>query len=142
MTPLRQRMIGELALHLKSPKTIEPYVTAIVQLAAYYGRWPEGICVEEIRDWLHDLINQRKAARAIVACRTAALGGQREWCDGCGFQRYLYHSCRNRHCPKRQSDRRKTTQRRGELSVTQQYLSLATVGGRGCQVLRTCANRA
>ena len=35
---------------------------------------------------------------AIRACRTAVLGGHREWCDGCGFERYLYHSCRNRHC--------------------------------------------
>jgi len=46
---------------------------------------------------------QRKVARAIVRCRTAALGGHREWCQRCGFQRYLYHSCRNRHCPKCQS---------------------------------------
>jgi hypothetical protein len=46
---------------------------------------------------------QRKVARAIVRCRTAALGGHREWCQRCGYQRYLYHSCRNRHCPKCQS---------------------------------------
>ncbi len=32
---------------------------------------------------------QRKAVRAIIQCRTAALGGHREWCDGCGFERYL-----------------------------------------------------
>jgi uncharacterized protein (UPF0212 family) len=47
--------------------------------------------------------NQRKALRAIIRCRTAALGGHREWCDSCGFERYVYHSCRNRHCPKCQS---------------------------------------
>jgi hypothetical protein len=46
---------------------------------------------------------QRKVSRAIVRCRTAALGGHREWCQCCGYQRYLYHSCRNRHCPKCQS---------------------------------------
>jgi hypothetical protein len=39
-----------------------------------------------------------KAMAAIRACGTALLGGHREWCDGCGFERYLYHSCRNRHC--------------------------------------------
>jgi hypothetical protein len=44
-----------------------------------------------------------KALAAIRACRTALLGGHREWCDGCGFERYLYHSCRNRHCPKCQT---------------------------------------
>jgi len=40
-----------------------------------------------------------KAWRAIVACRTPALGGHVECCDHCGALRYLYHSCRNRHCP-------------------------------------------
>jgi hypothetical protein len=46
---------------------------------------------------------QRKAVWAITHCRTAALGGHREWCEACGFERYTYHSCRNRHCPKCQS---------------------------------------
>ena len=46
---------------------------------------------------------QRKVVRAIIACRTPALGGHREWCHRCGYERYLYHSCRNRHCPKCQS---------------------------------------
>ena len=42
---------------------------------------------------------QERAWRAIVACRTAALGGQVECCTECGSTRYVYHSCRNRHCP-------------------------------------------
>lgn len=42
---------------------------------------------------------QRAALRAIVACRTAALGGHAEMCDHCGATRVTYHSCRNRHCP-------------------------------------------
>ena len=46
---------------------------------------------------------QRKAIRAITACRTPALGGHRQWCERCGYQRYVYHSCRNRHCPQCQS---------------------------------------
>jgi len=46
---------------------------------------------------------QRKALWAITYCRTAALGGQHEWCEACGFEQYTYHSCRNRHCPKCQS---------------------------------------
>lgn len=36
----------------------------------------------------------------IVACRTAQLGGHAEWCQHCGFERYAYNSCRNRHGPK------------------------------------------
>jgi len=46
---------------------------------------------------------QGKAWRAIVACRTAALGGHVECCDRCGVLRYQYHSCRNRHCPQCQT---------------------------------------
>jgi Putative transposase/Transposase zinc-binding domain len=42
---------------------------------------------------------QAKAWRAIVACRTAALGGQHLACDSCGHSHWQYHSCRNRHCP-------------------------------------------
>ncbi len=37
---------------------------------------------------------------AILACRTAALGGHVEACDDCGVVRVAYNSCRNRHCPK------------------------------------------
>ena len=40
-----------------------------------------------------------KVWRAILACRTAALGGHVEVCDACGTTRHIYHSCRNRHCP-------------------------------------------
>jgi Putative transposase/Transposase zinc-binding domain len=42
---------------------------------------------------------QAKAWRGIVACRTAALGGQLLACDACGHSHWQYHSCRNRHCP-------------------------------------------
>lgn len=44
-------------------------------------------------------VPQAKAWRAIVACRTATLGGHVERCDCCGAARHVYHSCRNRHCP-------------------------------------------
>jgi hypothetical protein len=46
---------------------------------------------------------QHRALRAIEHCRTAALGGEVRQCDACGKQRYVYHSCRNRHCPKCQT---------------------------------------
>ena len=43
---------------------------------------------------------ERRVMGAILACRTAALGGHVEACDGCGLERVAYNSCRNRHCPK------------------------------------------
>ena len=46
---------------------------------------------------------QQRALRAIMACRTAALGGHQETCDHCGAVRVSYNSCRNRHCPKCQT---------------------------------------
>lgn len=42
---------------------------------------------------------QAKAWRAICACRTSALGGQRLACSHCGHSHWHFHSCRNRHCP-------------------------------------------
>jgi hypothetical protein len=58
---------------------------------------------EAFRDQHRLPLRHRKVMRAIVACRTAALGGHRQWCEGCGLERYVYHSCRNRHCPKCQT---------------------------------------
>lgn len=50
---------------------------------------------------------QRKAMRAIGACRTPALGGQRQQCDRCGHEHIQWHSCRNRACPRCQSAARR-----------------------------------
>jgi len=47
--------------------------------------------------------DQHRALNAIEACRTAALGGHAESCPRCGYKRYSYNSCRNRHCPKCQT---------------------------------------
>ena len=41
-----------------------------------------------------------KAAKAILSCRTAALGGHVQVCDGCHASKVSYNSCRNRNCPK------------------------------------------
>jgi hypothetical protein len=49
---------------------------------------------------------QFKVLRAIERCRTAALGGHRDQCVCCGHQAISYNSCRNRHCPKCQTNAR------------------------------------
>jgi hypothetical protein len=49
---------------------------------------------------------QRKVLDAIARCRTAALGGHRDQCMRCGHQAISYNSCRNRHCPKCQTNAR------------------------------------
>jgi hypothetical protein len=66
----------------------------------------------------HDLSKAKaKVWRAILSCRTAALGGHVETCDACGTTRHRYHSCRNRHCPQCQTRAKEAwlTQRRREL---------------------------
>ena len=51
-------------------------------------------------------VHQQKTLRAIEQCRTAALGGHVDVCDGCGNLSISYNSCRNRHCPKCQGHKR------------------------------------
>ena len=51
-------------------------------------------------------IHQQKTLWAIRQCRTAALGGHVDVCDGCGNISISYNSCRNRHCPKCQGHKR------------------------------------
>jgi hypothetical protein len=60
---------------------------------------------------------QLKVLRAIERCRTAALGGHRDQCVRCGHQAISYNSCRNRHCPKCQTNAREKwlSARRREL---------------------------
>jgi hypothetical protein len=49
------------------------------------------------------LPSHRRAMQDIEQCRTEALGGQLYYCAQCDQQRYSYHSCQNRHCPKCQN---------------------------------------
>src|SRR4051812_9580658 len=51
--------------------------------------------------WLH-----LKILTAIVCCRTAALGGHVDSCSQCGHRAISFNSCRNRHCPKCQTNAR------------------------------------
>ena len=45
--------------------------------------------------------NHKRALFAIAACRTEGMGGHLEECDQhCGHFDYVYHSCKNRSCPK------------------------------------------
>jgi hypothetical protein len=46
------------------------------------------------------LPSHRRAMQDILRCRTEAMGGQVFCCNHCGRTHYVYHSCRNRSCPK------------------------------------------
>ena len=49
--------------------------------------------------WLH-----LRVLYAIEYCRTATLGGHLDRCSQCGHEAISYNSCRNRHCPKCQTN--------------------------------------
>lgn len=49
---------------------------------------------------------EAKVLRHVGQCRTSSLGGHRDVCDGCGFEKLSYNSCRDRHCPKCQGTER------------------------------------
>jgi len=60
--------------------------------------------VENNRSWLR--WPHLKVLQAIERCRTAALGGHWDRCDRCGHEAISFNSCRNRHCPKCQTNAR------------------------------------
>ncbi len=47
--------------------------------------------------------DQKRVLTDIAQCRTEALGGLVERCTSCDYEQPVYHSCRNRHCPKCQA---------------------------------------
>ena len=61
--------------------------------------------LEHSRKWIN--WQHRKVLLAITRCRTAALGGHRDRCTGCGHTAISYNSCRNRHCPRCQGNARR-----------------------------------
>lgn len=59
MTPLRQRLIEDLQVRNRSTRTIQCYVRHIRRFAAHFGRSPEELGPEHVRDYQLHLLNQR-----------------------------------------------------------------------------------
>ena len=77
----------------------------------------------------HVRLRQLKAMSAIERCRTASLGAHVLRCTQCEVTEIAYNSCRNRHCPKRQSSaaRRWLEARQQELLPVEYYHIVITV---------------
>lgn len=75
------------------------------------------------------LPSHARVLRDLVACRTAACGGQLTQCTACGRQVYRYHSCGNRHCPKcgGQQTTRWLDRHRAQLLPCRYYLVTVTL---------------
>ncbi len=62
MTELRQKFERHLTLHRLSPKTNAAYMSAVKSLAVYHRQSPDKLTNEQIQDYLHYIIADRKLA--------------------------------------------------------------------------------
>jgi integrase/recombinase XerD len=73
MTPLRKRMLDELQLRNLSANTVDRYTSAVQQFARYFGKSPEKLGPEHVREYLLHLMREKKAAVNTVILHRAAL---------------------------------------------------------------------
>lgn len=73
--------------------------------------------------------DQLKVLSALQKCRTSELGGAVMACKGCGQMHYVFHSCRNRHCPRCQGIDKELwiEDRKAELLPVKHYHVVFTV---------------
>ena len=73
MTALRQRMIEDMQLRGLAERTQEAYVAAVRQLAEHYGKSPDQISDEELRQYFLYLTNEKKASSSAVTIALCAI---------------------------------------------------------------------
>lgn len=73
MTPLRTRFIEDLQLWNRSENTIRAYVRAVRQLAEFYGKSPDKISREQVREYLLYLVRERRVSRSTYNVALSAI---------------------------------------------------------------------
>jgi integrase/recombinase XerD len=73
MTPLRQRMIEDMRLRGLAPATQQAYFQAVKQFALYYGKSPEQITDEQLRQYFLYLYNEKHIARSTATVALCAI---------------------------------------------------------------------
>jgi site-specific recombinase XerD len=66
MTALRQRYIRDLTIRGKAEGTREAYTAYVAKLAKFHRKSPDLLSYDEVAEWIHYLIQQRKLSRSSV----------------------------------------------------------------------------
>ena len=88
MTPLRQRMLDALVLRGMALRTQEAYIDCVARLARHYKRSPELLSVQQVQDFMLDLLRERHRSRSTVnqyGCAFRFLYGRVLGLDGEAF---------------------------------------------------------
>ena len=64
MSELRERMVRDMQIRGFSPKTQKAYLGGVTRIAKYYGMSPDLLNEEQIRSYLHFLIEDRKLSQS------------------------------------------------------------------------------
>ena len=73
MTHLRQLMLDELERRNYSPNTVRSYLHAVEEFARHFGRSPEQLGPDHVREYQVHLLRVRKLSARTIAGQTAAL---------------------------------------------------------------------
>ncbi len=73
MTDLRRRFMDDMTLHGMAPTTQKVYVHAVKQLAAHYGRSPDQLSEQELRDYFLYLANEKQVASSTLRLQIFAV---------------------------------------------------------------------
>lgn len=98
MGKLRDQMKMDLELKNYSLRTVETYLGCVRSFAGYYGKSPEGMGRNEIRDYLYYLLKEKKASQSAVNQAYSAL-------------KFLYHTTLRREWDSLKIPRCKTSKR-------------------------------
>jgi integrase/recombinase XerD len=66
MTPLREKYQRDMTVRGLAARTQQSYTSYVVDLARYHRRSPDQIAYDEVVDWIHHLIRDRKLAASSV----------------------------------------------------------------------------
>jgi len=66
MSKLRQLMLREMHLRHYSPRTIKHYIGALISISRYYNQSPADLTIDQIKNYLHYLIDSKHASRSLV----------------------------------------------------------------------------